>query len=209
MAINATNEGGTPRELVPAGTHIARCCSMIHIGTNIQSYMGEDKQVNSVRITFELPGEMRTFEEGGEEKPMVISKEYTLSMYEKANLRKDLESWRGVAFTEEEAANFDITKLLGVPCQISIIHAQTKKGNDFAKISNISGLMKGVECPAQINPIFEFNYEDKFSDEVVESFPDFIKEKIKSSDEYKALKEPVIKSSEDDFFDETPEEGIF
>ena len=203
MSITATTTGAK-RELIPAGNYIARCYSMIHIGTVTEEIMGEKKTLNKCRITWELPTELRVFSDDKGEQPMVISKEYTLSMHEKANLRRDLESWRGKAFTEEQAAKFDITKLLGVPCMLNIIHKTTKAGNDFATISNISPLPKGFNCPDQVNQNFEFNFEDKYSDEVLESFPDFIKNKIKSSEEYRKLKTAIVDlPGEDETTEET------
>ena len=190
MAINATSSG-VKRELTPAGTFAARCYSMVHIGTVTETILNEVKTMNKVRITWELPTETRVFDEQKGEQPMVISKEYTLSMHEKANLRKDLESWRGKGFTEEQAENFDITKLLGIPCMLSIIHKISKSGSEYATISSIATLPKGMECPKQINKTFEFNYDDKFSEDVVESFPDFIKDKIKKSDEYRMKVNPI------------------
>jgi hypothetical protein len=197
MSINATSNS-QKRELIPAGNYIARCYSMIHIGTITEEIMGERKTLNKCRITWELPGELRTFDQEKGEQPMVISKEYTLSMHEKANLRRDLESWRGKAFTDDQAAKFDITKLLGVPCMLNIIHKVTKSGNDFATISNISSLPKGLVCPAQVNPSFEFNFEDKFDEFQLEDFPDFIKDKIKASAEYLKLKSAPIDLSTDE-----------
>ncbi len=193
MAITATNSG-VKRELIPADTYVARCYSMIHVGTIEEEIMGVTKRLNKVRLTWELPNEMREFD--GVQKPLVISKEYTLSMHEKATLRKDLESWRGLGFTEEEAKSFDVTKLLGIPCMLSIVHTKSKSGDMYAKIGSISKIMKGMQCPPQFNPSFEFNYTDKFSDEVVEALPDFIKEKIKNSEEYKELKAGEISKSE-------------
>lgn len=198
MSITATNTG-TKRELTPSGTFAARCYSMIHIGTIIEKIMGEEKTMNKVRLTWELPTELRVFDEDKGEQPMVISKEYTLSMHEKANLRKDLESWRGKGFTEVEASNFDITKLLGVPCLISVIHKVSKQNNnEYATISSITTLPKGMECPPQINDTFEFNYDDKFNLQIVDSFPDFIKDKIKSSEEYRKIVNPGELEVEED-----------
>lgn len=184
--INATNSG-VKRELIPAGNYVARCYSMIHIGTVEEDILGEKKTLNKVRITWELPGEMRVFQEDKGEQPLVISKEYTLSMHEKATLRRDLESWRGRSFTDEQAKSFDITKLLGVPCMLNIIHKTTKSGNTVAVISNISSIPKGFTCPAQINPNYEWNFEEYFDEIALDAFPDFIKDKIKSSAEYKKL----------------------
>ena len=210
--INAINDS-KPRELVPAGSHVARCYSMMHIGTNEEEYMGQKKKLNKVRITWELPNELRVFEESKGEQPMVISKEYTLSMYEKANLRKELEGWRGKGFTENEAKSFDITKLLGVACMLSIIHKVsegTKK--EYAIIGGISGLPKGLICPAQINSNFEFNFQNKFDLKVLESMPDFIKNKIKTSDEFKAITNPgeqdLTHNETFDGYNPNPETGL-
>jgi hypothetical protein len=189
MSINATNTG-VKRELIPAGNYAARCYSMIHIGTVEEMIQGDIKRLNKVRITWELPTELRVFKEEKGEQPMVISQEFTLSMNEKANLRKFLESWRGKGFTEEQAKNFDITVLLGVPCMLSVIHKVTKKGNEYETIASVAAMPKGYECPDQVNANFEFNYEDKFDSRVLESFPDFIKDKMKSSEEFKRLLMP-------------------
>lgn len=174
------------REKVPSGTHIARCYEMIHIGTVTWEYLGEVKETDKVRITFELPGEMRKFNEE-EMQPMVISKEYTLSMHEKANLRKDLESWRGKSFTEAEARDFDILKLIGVPCSLGVIHRENKNGNVYANISSISGLPKGVDAPSQINPNSILDYNENWSSEKFETLPDFIKDQMKMTPEYEEV----------------------
>lgn len=189
--INAINNG-TKRELIPGGNYVARCYSMIHIGTITEEIRGQKKDINKVRITWELPTELRVFDESKGKQPMVISKEYTLSMFEMANLRKDLESWRGRSFTDNEAKSFDISKLLGVPCMINIIHTVSKKGVEYATISSISTMPKGLECPKQVNPTFEWNFEDKWDEIALDEFPDFIKDKIKSSAEYRAMKSEVI-----------------
>ena len=126
------------REQVPSGTHIARCFSMVHIGTTTWEYLGETKETDKVRISFEIPGEMRVFSEDQGEQPMVIDKEYTLSMHEKANLRKDLESWRGKTFSDKEAREFDILNLIGIPCSLGVIHKDTK-GQDLLNLWNSKG----------------------------------------------------------------------
>ncbi len=186
--IKATVGASAPRELIPSGSHIARCYEMVHIGTVTEKYMGEEeREIDKVRLSFELPNELRVFNEDKGEQPMVTSIEYTLSMHEKANLRRHLETWRGQGFTENEADNFDITALLGVPCMLSIIHVTSKKnGNTYANIGGISGLPQGVKCPPQINPSREFNFNEKFDLDYVESLPNFIKDKIKSSKQYNA-----------------------
>jgi len=182
--ILATGNTETKREIVPSGTHIARCYSMIHIGTVEWEWQGETKYSNKIRVTFELPHEMRDF--GGEKKPMQISKEYRLSLHEKSNLRRDLEGWRGKSFTSKELAHFDITNLISKECNISIIYKTSKSGNEFAQIGSISGITKGTKCPKQFNDSFIFNYEDNFNVEWLEQQPEWIKDQIKNTDEYKS-----------------------
>jgi hypothetical protein len=76
-----------------------------------------------------------------------VSKFYTLSLNEKANLRKDLESWRGKAFSDAEIENgFDIEKLIGANCYLNI--AQNDKGKSV--ISAINPLPKGMEKLRQL-----------------------------------------------------------
>lgn len=177
---------------IDSGTYVARCFSMVHIGTIEQEYQGEKKDSNKVRITWELPTETKVFKEGEEPKVLTIGKEFTLSLHEKSNLRKFLESWRGRGFTEEESKKFDITKLLGVPCMLSVIHKTSKQGKLYAEISSISTLPKSLTCPAQINPNFEFSLTDKeFDQKKFDSLPDWLKDKIKTSKEYRELTDPA------------------
>jgi hypothetical protein len=188
MSIIANNTGGDFKP-VPAGTYVARCFSMIQIGTVVEEYNGESKEQNKVRISWELPTEKKVFAEEKGEQPYSVSKDFTLSMHEKSNLRKFLESWRGKGFTEDEAKSFDVTKLLGKPCMISVIHKVSKQGKTYAEISSVSTLPKGLECPEQINPNFEFTF-CPFDQVKFDSLAEWIKDKIKTSKEYKLVMQP-------------------
>jgi len=189
MAIIAKNTGGSSYEPLEAGNYPARCISMIRIGTIEEEYKGQKKWMDKVTLTFEIPDEQRVFTEAKGLQPYVFSKDFTLSMYEKANLRKVLESWRGKAFPEVEAEKFDITKLLGKPCMINVIHKTSGKGSTYADISSLATLPKGLECPEQVNPTLELSF-DNWSAAIFESLPDFVKEKIKKSKEYAAMTSP-------------------
>ena len=187
MAIIAnSNGGGKDFQPVEAGTYTARCYSMIHIGTVIEEYNGEKKEANKVRLTFELPTEMKVFKEENGEQPQVIGKDFTLSMHEKAGLRKFLSSWRGKAFTDDEAKAFDITKLLGVACTLGITHKVSKTGKTYAEISSVSTLMKGMAIADQINPSFEFSVAE-FDQAKFDVLPQFIRDKVMTSREYLAM----------------------
>jgi hypothetical protein len=192
MAIIAKSSGETTqRELIPAGTYLARYYSMVHLGTVKQSYLGEEKWTNLVRITWELPTELKCFNSDKGEQPCVISKEVTLSMNEKSTLRALLTGWRGKAFTEDEAKEFDVAKLLGKPCMISIFHQASKSNPEkvYERIASISPVMKGMECPAQINPTFEFSVLD-YNQAKFDSMPEFMKEMVRGSKEFQQLLQP-------------------
>lgn len=208
MAINATTSG-TKREVIEPNNYIARCYKMLEIGTVQETIMGEVKTLKKVRIGWELPTELRLFNEEKGMQPIVIDKEYTLSMHEKSSLRKDLKSWRGKDFTEEEARSFDITKLIGAQCMLNIILKPSKKDPSvvYNDIAGITPMPKGFECPPAVNPkqLLEF---DNFNQELFDYLPDFIKDKIKSSEEYKQMIDPhnfeVNQDKDDDSIENLP-----
>jgi hypothetical protein len=188
MAIIATSNGsGTNYEPIATGNYPARCYSMIHIGTVEEVILGTQKTLNKVRITWELPTELKVFKEENGEQPHVISKEFTLSMHEKATLRNYLKNWRGKDFSEEEAKSFDIEKLIGAPCMLNITHKKSKDGTKtYAEIGSISTMPKGFPCPEQINPSFVWTYEN-FDSDKFNALPEFLKAKMITSLEYKQI----------------------
>jgi hypothetical protein len=74
-----------------------------------------------------------------------VFKRYNATLGKKAkpsNLREDLESWRGKAFTEQEAADFDLDALKGVNCQLSVVH-NLKDGTTYANVKTVVQAAKG------------------------------------------------------------------
>ncbi len=190
MSITATNEGGGNYTPLEAGTYPARCYSMVHIGTIQEEFQGEKKIMNKVRISWELPTELKEFKQGEGEKPYALSKEFTLSLHEKSSLRAFLKSWRGKDFSEDEAKSFDVTKLLGVTCMLSVGHKESK-GKVYAEINSVSPIIKGFTVPAQINPTFELNY-DNFIMDAFMTLPEFIRKKMEGSLEFKKIQNLVF-----------------
>jgi hypothetical protein len=185
MSINAPTKGGDKKfDPPPAGNHIARVYSIIHIGTLKGEYMGEPKETDTVRIGFELPNETKVFKEGEEPRPFVVSREYTNSMGEKANLRKLVEGIIGAGLLDKEAEFFDVTQLIGETCMLNVIHKTSKAGNEYAHILSAAPLPKGVKAPAAMNQPFILDFSDNWSEEKLESLPDFLKEKIRGTPEY-------------------------
>lgn len=176
----------TTRVLPPKGTHLATCVGLIQIGTiesNFKDQNGEAQWSEKIRLTFELPEELHTFK-GEDKKPLVVSQEYTHSMGSKSNLRPIVEGILDVALQDEEAYAFDLEELLGRSCLITLAHQDSKKGTTYAVIKSTAPLMKSMVKPAQINPSKILTYE-KWDKEYFDSLPDFIKDTMRGSKQYK------------------------
>lgn len=166
---------------LPSGSHLARCMAVISLGTQASPLYPSSFKV---MLMFEVPGE--PIEIDGKPTPMVTQKEYTLSLSDKANLRHDLESWRGRMFTKEELEGFDVVKVLGQPCMLSVIHKTTAKNKIYAAISGISGIPKGVPVvPAWHKPV---QYEiEQGQDATYKALPEWIQKKIAACEEWTTI----------------------
>lgn len=163
-------------EIAPAGTFVGRCVWLIDLGTQLTTFQGKEKKQQKVLIGFELPTELMA-----DGRPFLVSQRYTNILNEKSNLQKMLESWRGSKFTEQEAEAFDLTKLIGLPCMISIIH-NVSGDKTYANISSVAKLMKGMECPKQINESIVFAIEE-VNTAKYDKLPEWVQGIVKSSQE--------------------------
>ena len=147
--IVADNGGGGDFTPVPAGTHFAVCDQVVDLGKQriVSQQFGESVKPQ-IYIRWQIPQERVEWEHEGEKKegPAVIGKTYTASLADKANLRKDLQAWRGKPFTPDELRGFDIAKLLGVPATITVTHTE-KDGRTYANVASLGGIPKGMPKP--------------------------------------------------------------
>jgi hypothetical protein len=180
MALTA-KKSGQMFDPVSQGLHHAVCYAVYDLGTQYNEKFS--KYVRKILIGWEIPSERITVERDNEkvDLPRAISKSYTNSLHEKAQLRKDLESWRGRAFSEHELEGFDILKLLGANCMIQVIH---KKKDDkvYANVANIVSLPKGMERKEPENPNKWFSFEEGM--DIPEHTPQWIIDIIKASQEW-------------------------
>lgn len=141
MPITAKDPGGGDFEPAPAGQHAVVCCDVYDMG-QMENQFKAGETIHKVLIYWMMS---ECMDDG---RPFLITQIYTLSLHEKANLRRDLESWRGTTFTEEELEGFDLEKLIGVPALVSVIHVAGKKdGKVRARLSSIMGLPKVMQAP--------------------------------------------------------------
>lgn len=179
MGRYAQDTGGGDFQQAPEGSHIGRCIRLIDIGTHHGEYQGAPTIRNQVIVQWEIPGE--TIAIDGEDKPLVVSKFYTNSLSEKANLRKDLETWRARAFSVAELLKFDLMTILGAPAMLSVVHNEKGK----AVVQGVMKLPKGVTCPDAFNESDAF-WIDEWDQQKFDDMSKGFQRLIMDSDEYKA-----------------------
>jgi len=145
MAIIAKEGTGAAFVPCPAGSQAGVCVDVVDLGlienAKFPNEDGSPKLQHKIDVVWESSELMDTG------KPFLVKKRYTLSLAEKANLRHDLESWRGKPFTDAERQGFDVEKLLGHACILSVIHKTGSKGGTFANVATVSPLMRGMAKP--------------------------------------------------------------
>lgn len=185
MGIFATAKGGGQKQLPQPGTELARCYAVCDLGTQFSEAF--NKVARKCRIYFELPNQQAVFDESRGKEPFTISKEFTLSLHKKAELRKVLESWRGRAFTDEELDKFDVTKLIGAPCMVSFVLEPRKDGDgQFVKLTGVQKVP--AQFTAQMPPPIEkpWSYEISMGrNNTFNNMPDWLREKIAQCEEWK------------------------
>jgi hypothetical protein len=168
-------------ELPPAGTHLALCYRVIDLGTQKTTYLGQAKEQHKVMLSWELPEEK--MKDG---RPFTISQRYTWSMSEKATLRKHLESWRGLAFTDNDfgPGGFNVKNVLTKACTLAVSHTE-KNGKQYANVTSVSKPMKGLTIPPLVNEaIYLWLTPDLFEDTVFQKLSQGLQGAIMQSPEY-------------------------
>jgi len=190
MSFFVEDRGGN-FERCPAGMHLARCYRIVDLGTQKSEYMGQVKFLHKIMLGWEIHG---MNDDGSSIKmmdgrPFGIFKNYTLSWSEKANLRLDLQSWRGKPFTQEEMRKFDLKNVLGAWCMLNVIE---RAGQDNKMYTNVAGvtpvpaMIKQNGLPAMVNPNELFKIDEP-NMEMFNKFSDHLKAKIASSPEWQKL----------------------
>lgn len=189
MSFIASDSGGGNFKRVPPGAYIGRCYSLVDLGTQLTTGQFGDKMQHKMRIGWELfgedeNGEPLTIEVDGKTMPLTITKGYTVSLHEKASLRRDLAAWRGKDFTDEEAKGFDVQKLIGAYCMVNVTTSETngKTYSNVAGLTPLPGALKNAK-PAPVHAPVIFNL-DQPDMEVFGAFHEKLQDAIKRSPEF-------------------------
>ncbi len=156
------------------------CYSIIDLWSQEMEWKWEIKVNRKFQLTFETE-QMGTFTDKDTgvdvEKPLIIGKRYTLSLHEKAILKKDLTSWLG----KEPEDDINIFDLLGKNALLQVIENESN-GKVY---SNINAIMPSKANNKPKNDTVWFSLEKEYYDEkTLEELPKWLKETIKKSPEY-------------------------
>ena len=196
MSLNIKSDS-FEKEVAPEGEHIGVCYSIVDLGTREEQWKDNPpKKRKTLRVTWELQ-DAKMQEGKNEGKPFVLGKKYTASLNENATLYKDLVTWRGKPFSQEELDGFDVSKMVGAPATLHVEH------ND-----NGNAVIKAIFNPDDfttketINEAVVFDldvYCDEFNGnsnddtkamcDVFDNLPEFLQNDISESFELLAAKE--------------------
>lgn len=210
MGFIAKDSGGGDFKRVPPGAYVARCFSLIDLGTQLTSGQFGEKLQHKIRIGFEIldsdeDGNPLTIAIDGAEMPMTISKSYTVSLHEKSALRRDLAAWRGRDFSDEEAAGFDISKLVGAYCMVNVTTSESngKTYSNIAGLTPLPGALKNNKpAPVHANVVFDLDKPDM---KIFATFHEKLQDAIRKSPEWAVAtggKHVAVSSTGGDFPDE-------
>lgn len=209
MKVKSDGEGQGKFELPKPGTQIARLTRIVDLGTQTVNFKGNEKELAKIKFIFELPLQRKVFKEGEQPEPFRVTKEYTKSLFEKAELHKDLVQWMARPLTDAEKKDgYDISKLLGKACQITVTIKKGKSDptKEYASITGITQLNKEVKdekgnilqhaqvCPPASCEVFMFDMENPETLKHFDKLSKFEKEKIMKSPEYQKLNANAVLS---------------
>lgn len=171
--------GGSSAPPLEPDIYQARCHMMAYVGTQEDDYQGTVSERPKVVLGFTLPTEVYEFEEGQGEKPYQKSKAYTFSLGRKANLRRDLEKWRGQAWSEDWP-DFDIEDVLGTAVRISTV--QNEDGSRWY-ISDFIRAKKQSDCPPLTEAPISYDIR-KHDEEAFQRLPKFVQDMAREAPEW-------------------------
>lgn len=143
------DQNGGDFEPCPPGVYAACLVRLIDKGSRQESYQGGPMTwKRKLLMGFEICDDETRMADG---KPFMVYREFTFSMHEKGALRPFIAGWRGSAFTDQEAREFDFSKLVNAFALANIIHKTRTDGTIRAELQSVSKLPRGMTPAARVN----------------------------------------------------------
>jgi len=178
MSMIASDNGGVSIPKLEGGVYTATSSAIIDLGIQTSEKYGTTQR--RFVMIWDILGE--EIEINKEKYPRTITKEYSFSLGEKSNLKKDLQAWRNKPFTQEELEKFDLLNILNKSCQLQIL-LEEKNGKLNNNIAGIMSLPKGTAI-TELNKKYHFDITNRETWSNWGRIPKWIQEKIKKADNY-------------------------
>lgn len=183
-------------KILEAGPNPAILYSIIDEGTRWNKYF--EKSSHTVRMIFEFPLLKQLFNEGDtEERPTVVSQEYTFVLGENSNLKKFIDGAESRILQPAEYRNgWNLGQYLGRIFMVDIVNKPNKKNPDivYNNIGSVKALTDSLrnkynfdwEQVTKSNPLLSFMIDKEgkcFQSEEFTKLPNYLQKKVKESDE--------------------------
>lgn len=133
-SVVASNKDGSKFLPHPEGQFVGQCVDVIDLGERVEDFAGKPKKLTPKCALVFRTGEVN--EHTGE--PIDISREFTVSMGELANLRKFLESWRGKGYDADQLDDgVPLDKLCGNHGLLTVEQRAASSGRKYGNIQAI------------------------------------------------------------------------
>lgn len=189
--MQAPRNESKPRVLCPIGLHLCRLVQVVDLGN--QRFQGKDPS-RKIYFGFETLEQLHVFKEENGPEPFMLQAEFAFFMTssnKKTKLRNFVEGWFDKAFpSEQEAAAFDFSKLLGKLAGVMVAHGTKTDGSKKTYIAAV--------CPPdpEKKKLIWPDHNKQICYEITDGeggdfkfLPPFLRSKIKESEEFKGSQE--------------------
>jgi hypothetical protein len=187
---------GEEKERMTADQYPGRCIHIVDLGTHDNTHKDAKPGAKhrKLMLVFEL-SDMRM----KDDRPFVLSQEYTQSLTKSANLCKMLNVWQATTMTEADKKAFDIKSLMDKPALINV--SREEKGEAvYNNIKGISPLPSAMPLGERVNDLVYYEISDSIGDPTAHGkvYEWMQRKYIVESDEGKELGLQVIEKPKDD-----------
>jgi hypothetical protein len=139
MKASSSASGNNDFRPCPAGVTQGILVDIIDLGKITSTYNGETKTSHKVNFVWQVD------ERRDDQKRFLIYQRLTLSLHPKANLRRIVDTLKGVKMTDEEATvGVELDDLLGKNALLTLI--QNKAGDRiYTNVEGVAPLMKNLQ----------------------------------------------------------------
>lgn len=183
-------------------TTIARCYSVVDLGTYYETFKNTSGWKRKLHISFELPLLMGKFSDDKPEQPFALFVQFNATTNSKGDFAKFIAAWRGKELTPIEQDGFNPMTMIGKTAYLSFMHFIKKdfKGKELTEITNenarlkLNSIMqkpKDIVAPEHINEYISWDWDLVKSDgfakhrEEFEKLPKWMQKHMTESKEFK------------------------